>query len=1092
LLVDGDSLWLGTFNAGLYKVNLQTGHYTHLLPDPNEEGSIGHNQITTLYKDSFDNLWVGSFAGGLSRLPPGSSRFDHFEASKGDDSTLSDNTVYAIYQERNGDLWVGTNNGLNRFNYETGTFERFMHDRDKPGTLSSRVVFSLYEDAEARLWVGTQGGGLNIWEPVDRKRSQQNFQYFQSNIRLPSSTIYSIQGDEEGNAWLATSGGLTRFNYNAGEAKNFTVDDGLQSNDFNLGASFRDSDGILYFGGTSGLNILDPGNIRTNTVAPRIALTRVSLGNEQVWFDKPYSELDRIELQPDDYMLGFAFAALDFNAPARNQYRYQMVGLDQNWVDLANRNTLDFSKLPVGQYVLRIQGANPDGIWSPSGIAIDILVHPPFYLTWYAFVVYFSTVLALVLSVIWQLRRKAQRRLLYQAQLEADVRARTQDLRRSNEKLQTAVKEIGRARQEAVEANQAKSDFLAALSHEIRTPMHGVLGMTDLLLHSGLGGRQQEFAQSAQKSANELLGLIDNILDFSKIEAGKIELEETTFNLRDEMENLCYLYAELAQAKNIELNLVFNADLRRQLYGDPVRLRQILQNLLSNAIKFTRRGSVNLLINETSREGKRVELEFVVEDTGIGMDEDTINRVFEAFSQADSSTTRQYGGTGLGLSIAKQLVELMQGLLTVHSKPGVGTTMRVALSLEESPIYTDQLATGLLGDFNAEVVALMPETRAMFRSQIEAINLRVRECATVEELAPVAEQSRLVLVDVSSLFDSAGIAQLANIAEDPSSTVLLITPLTGEGIPPELAQLHHTTKPVRLATLVSDILAAHRNEQQPEIDSRAPLKRFHKRVLLVEDITANQEIARAMLESFGCTVAIAKHGEVALEMIQQDEYDIVLMDCQMPVMDGFQATRHIRQYEMQHPSRGRTPVVALTAGKTETEKERCFASGMDRILFKPYSTEELNELLAKYFDSNGVIGGSAERSAAEGISGDQSFAELLDYETLNNIRNIDAQGSGGLLLSVFENFKSDAAGKLDELRTAGNDVDVLGAGAHAIKSMSLNMGARALSDYCRACEAQWKQGDIGDAPRQIEVMAGHLRDALRALEQELELGEEAL
>ncbi len=416
----------------------------------------------------------------------------------------------------------------------------------------------------------------------------------------------------------------------------------------------------------------------------------------------------RIELQPEDYMLGFEFAALDFNAPQKNKYRYQMVGLDKNWIDLGNRNTLDFTSLPTGEYVLRIQGSNADGLWSDGTAGLNIIVHPPWWFTWWAFASYIGTVLSIVLIVIFRQRQREFAQLLYQSQLEADVRARTRDLRRANDKLQGAIDEIGVARQDAVHANQAKSEFLAALSHEIRTPMHGVLGMTDLLMHSGLSERQGGFAESAHESATELLGLIDNILDFSKIEAGKLELEETTFNFREVTENLCYLYGELAQSKNIELSLIFNADIRRQMYGDPVRLRQVLQNLLSNAIKFTKRGSVTVTVKEVRREGRDIRLRITVDDTGIGMSEETLQRIFEAFSQADSSTTRQYGGTGLGLSIAKQLVELMEGELAVSSKPGIGTTMTVNMTLTESPIYTDKLSTSVLEDYYAEVVAPIP------------------------------------------------------------------------------------------------------------------------------------------------------------------------------------------------------------------------------------------------------------------------------------------------------------------------------------------------------------------------------------------------
>ncbi len=1088
MLSEKDHLWVGTYLAGLIRIDRITGErlqYAMSAPSPR---TISDDQITSIFRDAAGNLWVGTYNGGLNLMKAGSNSFRAFRADVSDPDSISSNVIYAVFQEKSGDVWVGTDQGLNRYDPDTGGFEVFLNSPDQVGALSSPTVMAIHEDDKARLWIGTLGGGLNMWEPVDRKRSLNRFSYFQSNIDLNSSSIWAIQGDDDGNIWLATSVGLTRYNFERNESKTFTVEDGLQSNEFNFGASYRDANGKLYFGGTSGLNFFQPDEIRSNAPPPTIALTGIKLGNESVWFDVPYSQLEEIELQPDDYLLGISFAAMDFRAPHRNQYRYQMVGLDQNWVELGNRNYIDFSKLPMGEYVLRIQGSNPDGVWSPEGIRLNVVVHPPIYFTWYAFIVYFAIAMLLVAMVFYRQRQKAQEQLAYQMQLEEDVRARTLDLRRSNDKLQVAVEEMGRARQEAELANQAKSEFLAALSHEIRTPMHGVLGMTDLLLHSGLNDRQQNFAESAHVSANELLGLIDNILDFSKIEAGKLELEETTFDLRELLENLCYLYGELAQAKNLELNLVFNVDLRRQLYGDPVRLRQILQNLLSNAIKFTKRGSVNLLVDEVQRENRSVQIRFQVEDTGIGMNEETVERVFEAFSQADSSTTRQFGGTGLGLSIAKQLIDLMSGELDVKSRSGVGTTMSVDIAFPESPIYTDPIHADGVEGFYAEIAAPVPETRAMFQSQLESLGMKVRQCATVEELASVAEQDRVVLVDVGCLYNGASITLVENMVQDTHTRLLLVTPLSGQGVPPELEHLPHTTKPVRLASLISDIHAAGDKASERSKAKAAPLLRFEKHLLLVEDIPANQQIARAMLESFGCSVAVARNGEVALDMFQQDEFDLVLMDCQMPVMDGFEATRHIRQYEMQRGGSQRTPVVALTAGKTESEKERCYASGMDRILFKPYSSYDLNDLLSNYF----IPVGQVERAQATKPAA-QPKVDILDMKALENIRTIEIQTGGDLLAAVIENFRVDGEQKLTELQEALGDSSALSAGAHAIKSMSLNLGAKALSEYCRYCEAKWKGGEIDKAEREVEILAGHFRDAAAALQellsQESEVGE---
>ncbi|MCX2983261.1 hybrid sensor histidine kinase/response regulator [Halieaceae bacterium IMCC14734] len=1080
LLATDGFIWVGTYADGLDKLDPRTGKIERYRFDPNDKDSISSNAITSLLKDKYGNLWVGTFGGGINVLAPGAEHFRRLRHDSDDPSSLSNDTVYTLYQERSGDVWIGTDRGLNRYDYDVGSFDSFGHNKADYKSLSNDIVYSVYEDDDSRLWVGTAGGGLNMWEPFDRKRSISNFHHFQQNIELPSGTVYAIQGDDQGNIWLSTTGGITRLDFLTNDVKHYTVRDGLQSNDFNLGASFKDANGRMYFGGSKGFNAFLPEDVKDNRVSPPVALTRVALGNEQEWFDVPYDELEELMLEHTDYMVSFEFASLDFNEPSKNRYRYQMVGLNKSWVDLGNKNTVDFTNLPTGEYVFRVAGSNADGMWNEDGVSLRIVVKPPWYTSIWAFIFYFSVLLLLVLNWFRRAKEREADQLQYQAKLESDVLSRTQDLKRANEQLQGAVNQIGMARQDAVEANQAKSEFLAALSHEIRTPMHGVLGMTDLLLHSGMSERQTEFAKSAHGSATELLGLIDNILDFSKIEAGKLELEETTFNLRQVSEDLCYLYGEMAQVKNVELNLIFNAKLDRQMYGDPVRLRQVMQNLLSNAIKFTSQGSVTVVVDELQRNDKNLLLRFSVEDTGIGMDAATIERIFDAFAQADSSTTRQYGGTGLGLSIARQLIGLMGGELKVDSKVGIGTRMSVELSMNESPIYTDKISTDTFEGYFAEVVAESAETRAMFSSQLHVLPMRVRQCKVVDELSIHASDKRLVLVDVGALRAPAAVARVQSLADDAMTTLLLVVPLDMSGIPEELVAMPHTTKPLRSVSLVNDILAAlSPGKTATTIAMEAPVMRFTQRVLLVEDMVANQEIARAMLESFGCQVDIANNGDVALEMYQHTAYDIILMDCQMPVMDGFEATRHIRRSEAQKESNERIPVVAVTAGKTEVEKDRCYGAGMDRILFKPYSTAELNGVFAHYFETDGEVEAEAVVTA---VPVPEAVTDILDIKAIDNIRSVEVRSGNSLLAAVFENFRKDTLLKIDELRGSVGDATALASAAHAIASMSLNLGAKSLAVYGRKLEAEWKQGDIDDAAREIEVLHGHYLDAIKALE----------
>ena len=277
---------------------------------------------------------------------------------------------------------------------------------------------------------------------------------------------------------------------------------------------------------------------------------------------------------------------------------------------------------------------------------------------------------------------------------------------------------------------------------------------------------------------------------------------------------------------------------------------------------------------------------------------------------------------------------------------------------------------------------------------------------------------------------------------------------------------------------MNDILAAITpGKSATAIAMEAPVMRFTQRVLLVEDMIANQEIARAMLESFGCEVHIANNGDVALEMYQHERYDIILMDCQMPIMDGFEATRHIRRSEGQKAANERIPVVAVTAGKTEVEKDRCYGAGMDRILFKPYSTAELNGVLAHYFEADGVIENQVAAEPAPAMA-----ADILDMKAIDNIRSVEVRSGNSLLAAVFENFRKDTLIKIEELRASVGDAPALASAAHAIASMGLNLGAKSLAVYGRKLEAEWKENKIDDAAREIEVLYGHYVDALKALE----------